>query len=152
MMLSTTMLQAENEVVKPEVELTKGPLQPLQMPDTNQSILLGRSAFQAWPDPNKQDPRFEPIREGAFRIKGGTRQFNRYIVQGRNVLFTGEVPSLRVETTLGSGVYANDRTYPIFPRKDATSSSTWIHMGTGDRELVKILMGKCQQFEMFICA
>ena len=93
-------------VLKPEVRLLPAPLQPLQMVRPDQSVLLGRSLFQA-PGAGKgniQGAPYEPIEDGGFRITGSRRQLNRPIVmQGQNRLWTGDLPIFRMETVTSSG-------------------------------------------------
>ena len=83
------------KVIKTAVKMVAAPLKPLQMPELEQSVLLGRSPFMA-PGDGLGDikPAYEPIEDGGFRIAGSTRRLNRPIVHGQNRVWTGDVPDL----------------------------------------------------------
>ncbi len=119
------------KIVKPDVKLLPAPLKPLRMPKADQSVLLGRSPFMA-PGDGKGDikPAYEPIADGGFRITGSTRQLNRPIAHGQNRVWTGDVPLFRMDTTAGNGSYSSDRIFPLWPRPDVQSGSTYPCMGT----------------------
>ena len=118
------------ETVRPQVGLADAPMKPSAYPDSGQSVLLGHSAFKA---NINLDLRYEPLEDGGFVLPGNSPykfSFNRHIVQGRNTLMTGDIPIFRLETTTGSGVYANDRSFPLFPRPDARSAQVAPVLGT----------------------
>lgn len=119
------------KIVKPDVKLLPAPLKPLRTPKADQSVLLGRSPFMA-PGDGKGDikPVYEPIEDGGFSISGSTRQLNRPIAHGQNRVWTGDVPLFRMDTTAGNGAYSADRIYPLWPRPDVQSGSTYPCMGT----------------------
>lgn len=118
-------------VATPRVKTVAGPLQPLQMPELEQSVLLGRSPFMA-PGEGLGDiqPAYEPLEDGGFRIAGSTRRLNRPIAHGQNRVWTGDVPVFRLDTTTGNGAYASDRVFPLWPRPDIQSGSVYPCMGT----------------------
>jgi hypothetical protein len=118
-------------VVKPAIALVTAPLKPLQMPELEQSVLLGRSPFQA-PGEGRGDvqPMYEPVEDGGFRIRGGARQLNRPIIHGQNRVWTGDVPIFRIDTTTGNGTYSADKVFPLWPRSDIQSGSAYPSMGT----------------------
>ncbi len=118
-------------VTTPRVKTVVGPLQPLQMPELEQSVLLGRSPFMA-PGEGLGDiqPAYEPLEDGGFRIAGSTRRLNRPIAHGQNRVWTGDVPVFRLDTTTGNGAYASDRVFPLWPRPDIQSGSVYPCMGT----------------------
>ena len=119
------------QVVKPTVKLVPAPLKPLQMPELEQSVLLGRSPFMAPGDGlGDIEPAYEPIEDGGFRIVGSTRRLNRPIAHGQNRVWTGDVPVFRIDTTTGNGAYASDKVFPLWPRPDIQSGSTYPSMGT----------------------
>ncbi|MEI6503263.1 MAG: hypothetical protein WCP21_19805, partial [Armatimonadota bacterium] len=117
-------------VVKPTVELLKGPLRPLRNPEVDQSVLLGRSPFMVPGGKGSITPVYEPIEDGGFRIVGSTRQLNRPIVHGQNRVWTGDAPIFRMDTTAGNGCYSSDRVYPLFPRPDAAAGNVYPCLGT----------------------
>ncbi len=117
----------EAPTLKAAVELLPAPVSPLRIPTCDQSILLGRSAHQV---SRTTELRYDPIEEGGFTITGGARTFNRTISIGRNNVATGDLPIFRVFTTTGSGVYAADRSFPLFPRDDAIASKAAPALGT----------------------
>ena len=120
-----------SQVVKPTVTLVPAPLKPLQMPELEQSVLLGRSPFMAPGDGlGDIEPAYEPIEDGGFRIAGSTRRLNRPIAHGQNRVWTGDVPVFRMDTTTGNGSYASDKIFPLWPRPDIQSGSTYPSMGT----------------------
>ena len=125
--LSLCSLVVSAGEIKPNAEFIKGPLQPLNKPDTEQSVLLGHSAFQTGP---KVLMRYQPIEDGGFQITGGRERFNRSITIGRNNIICSDTPTWKIHTTTGSGVYASDRSYPLFPREDAQSSKESPELGT----------------------
>ena len=118
-------------MIQPAVRLIPAPLQPLQMPELEQSVLLGRSPFMA-PGDGLGDiaPVYEPIEDGGFRITGSQRRLNRPIAHGQNRLWTGDVPVFRLDTTTGNGSYGSDRIFPLWPRPDIQSGSAYPSMGT----------------------
>ena len=119
------------KVVRPAVKLIPGPLKPLQMPELEQSVLLGRSPFMAPGDGlGDIEPAYEPIEDGGFRISGSTRRLNRPIAHGQNRVWTGDVPIFRVDTSTGNGTYAADKVFPLWPRLDAQSGTAYPSMGT----------------------
>lgn len=110
-------------VIKPEVSLLKAPLSPQQMPDTDQSVLFGRSVFQA-PEAGLGKPLADylPAEGGGFRIINGKRKMNRPISPGMNRVNTGDLPVFTLFTDTGSGyarVPGGERVYPLWPRPDA---------------------------------
>ncbi|NLC58523.1 MAG: hypothetical protein GX774_16955, partial [Armatimonadetes bacterium] len=108
------------KILRPAVTFTPAPLKPTKVPDTDRSVLLGRSPFMA-PDEGRGDatPVYEPVEDGGFRITGGPRRLNRPIIQGQNRVWTGDVPLFRMDTTTGNGSYSeNDRAFPLWPRPD----------------------------------
>jgi hypothetical protein len=119
------------QVVTPHVTLVPAPLQPLHMPELEQSLLLGRSPFMA-PGDGRGDiqPVYEPLEDGGFRITGSTRRLNRPIAHGQNRVWTGDVPIFRIDTTTGNGTYAGDKIFPLWPRPDIQSGSAYPSMGT----------------------
>jgi len=125
-------LTARLRIVKPSVQWLAAPLKPLEMPQADQSVLLGRSAFMA-PNDGRGDakPGYEPVEDGGFRITGGTRRFNRPIVHGQNRIWTGDVPIFRMDTALGLGSYAGaERVFPLWPRPKAEVGDVAPSMGT----------------------
>lgn len=119
------------KIVKPTITLTPAPLTPLQMPELEQSVLLGRSAFMAPGDGlGNVEPAYEPLEDGGFRISGSSRRLNRPIAHGQNRVWTGDVPVFRLDTTTGNGSYASDRIFPLWRRPDVQSGSTYPSMGT----------------------
>ncbi len=119
------------KVVKPVVKRIAGPLKPLQMPELEQSVLLGRSPFMA-PGDGLGDiqPAYEPVEDGGFRIAGSTRRLNRPIAHGQNRVWTGDVPVFRLDTTTGNGAYSSDKVFPLWPRPDIQSGTAYPSMGT----------------------
>jgi hypothetical protein len=119
------------KVVHPTVKLIPGPLKPLQMPEQEQSVLLGRSPFMA-PGDGLGDiqPVYEPIEDGGFRIARSTRRLNRPIAHGQNRVWTGDVPIFRMDTSTGNGTYASDKVFPLWPRPDAQAGTAYPSMGT----------------------
>ena len=121
----------------PVVAFTPAPLRPLtDAPSVDQSLLLGRSQYQA-PDFGYGEPvsHYEPVEGGGFRISRGTRRFNRLIVQGQNRIHTGELPIFRMGTAGGVGVYTNfvkgdEKIFPLWARADAQCGGVWPCMGT----------------------
>ena len=125
-------LIGHRRVLKPAVTFLKAPLQPLKRVQPDQSVLLGRSPFMA-PGDGKGDitPMYEPIEDGGFRITGSTRKLNRPIVHGQNRIWTGDVPTFRMDTVAGNGSYAKDeRVFPLWPRPDAQLGDVNPCMGT----------------------
>ena len=119
-------------VIRPAVRLVPGPLRPLRMPRTDQSVLLGRSPFMApgdgWGD---VAPVYQPLEDGGFRIAKGDRQLNRPIVHGQNRVWTGDRPIFRMDTVAGNGSYAaQERVFPLWPRPDAAMGDVNPCMGT----------------------
>lgn len=120
-------------VIKPQVRLLPAPLKPLRMPATDQSVLLGHSPFMAPGDGtgDVKRPFYEPVEDGGFRVDGGTRRLNRPIVHGQNRVWTGDVPTFRMDTVTGNGSYARDeRVFPLWPRPDAHVGNVNPCMGT----------------------
>ncbi|MCU0873088.1 MAG: hypothetical protein MUE50_12175, partial [Pirellulaceae bacterium] len=112
-------------VEKPLVKFVPAPLKPLEIPRADQSLLLGRSLYQApgdgWGD---VAPVYEPIEDGGFRISGSQRQGNRSIIHGQNRISTGDLPVFTMGTAGGVGVYENwvkndEKIFPLWPRPDA---------------------------------
>ncbi len=119
------------QVVTPTVTMTPAPLTPLEMPELEQSVLLGRSPFMAPGDGlGAIQPQYEPVADGGFRITGSKRQLNRPIVHGQNRVWTGDVPVFRLDTTTGNGSYGADRIFPLWPRPDIQSGSSYPCLGT----------------------
>jgi len=121
---------AARETIQPEVVFSAAPLQPGTFPEADESVLLGHSAFKA---NINHDLRYEPLEDGGFVLPASSPykfSFNRHIVQGRNTLMTGDLPVFRLETTTGSGVYANDRSFPLFRRPDARGAQVAPVLGT----------------------
>jgi hypothetical protein len=118
-------------VITPAVTFTKAPLAPNATPDTDQSVLLGRSFYMAPGEGlgGASQP-YEPIEDGGFLIRNGNRRLNRPIVQGQNRVVTGDRPLLRLETVAGSGCYAEERVFPLWPRPDAARGNVTPCMGT----------------------
>lgn len=114
-------------VMKPQVTLTPGPLKPLRLAEPEQAILLGHSPFMA-PAGDIQ-PAYEPLEDGGFRIEGSFRRQNRPIVHGQNRVWTGDAPVFMVDAPTGSGCYAEDRIFPLFPRPDASRGDTGLCLG-----------------------
>jgi hypothetical protein len=124
-------LSAGLRTLKPTVELIPGPLAPTQLPDIDQSVILGRSAFMAPGEGlGKAEPVYEPIEDGGFRSRNGARRLNRPIVQGQNRVWTGDRPVFRLDTVTGNGCYAEDRVFPLWPRPDAQVGNVNPCMGT----------------------
>ncbi|MBM3861989.1 MAG: hypothetical protein FJ395_20385 [Verrucomicrobia bacterium] len=122
-------------VEKPSVTFVAAPLKPLEIPRADQSLLLGRSLYQApgggWGDVT---PAYEPVEDGGFRITGGKRQGNRLIVHGQNRITTGDLPVFTMGTAGGVGVYENrikddEKIFPLWPRPDAHRGGVWPCMG-----------------------
>ena len=113
------------KVVKPNVTFQSAPLKPLQIPEMDQSVLLGHSVFQCpndgWTD---IQPAYEPIEDGGFRISGSLRPFNRPIIQGQNRIETGDAPIFRMTTSNGKGCYIEEKIFPLWPRPDAQAGSS----------------------------
>jgi hypothetical protein len=125
-------MMAGLRVIKPDVKLLPAPLTPLVATNVDQSVLLGRSAYQA-PGDGKGDitPVYEPVEDGGFRIKDSKRKLNRPIVHGQNRVWTGDVPLFRMDTVTGLGSYAkNERVFPLWARPDAHIGNTVPSMGT----------------------
>ncbi|MHB8974376.1 MAG: alpha-L-rhamnosidase-related protein [Pirellulaceae bacterium] len=119
------------QIVKPTVTWVAAPLKPLQMPELEQSVLLGRSPFMAPGDGlGDIEPAYEPLEDGGFRIVGSTRRLNRPIAHGQNRVWTGDVPVFRIDTTTGNGSYASDKVFPLWPRPDIQAGSAYPSMGT----------------------
>ena len=121
---------------KPEARLIPAPLTPLEQPRTDQSVLLGRSLYQApgegWGDIT---PAYEPVEDGGFRLTGGKRTYNRQIIQGQNRILSGDLPVFQVQTAAGSGVYENwikndEKVFPLWARPDGHHGNVWPNMGT----------------------
>jgi hypothetical protein len=82
------------------------PLKPTTLSARDQSVLLGLSAFCVSDGGMADtDKRYEPIREGGFRIAGGAQQFNRPITQGQNRVRGGDLPIFRMDTFSDSPKY-----------------------------------------------
>ena len=128
---ATTLLAGDPPIgtFTPRAEYINAPLKPVRLPDADQSILLGRSAFQV---SRSLALRYEPLEDGGFRLTGGQYRwkFNRQITHGRNNILTGDLPIFRIETSTGSGVYREDRSFPLFPRDDARSAKVSPVLGT----------------------
>jgi hypothetical protein len=106
-MLLTSLAVAENaQTIKPEVQFIPSPLKPTTIPARDQSVLLGFSAFYV-PDGAMRDTdkRYEPIREGGFRMTGGSQRFNRPITQGQNRVCGGDLPIFKMDTFTDSPKY-----------------------------------------------
>lgn len=122
-MVSFTQETGGFRVVTPKVSLLKAPLSPQQMPEGDQSMLFGRSVFQA-PQEGLGKPLADylPVEDGGFRIINGKRKMNRNIIQGMNRIGTGDLPIFSIFTDTGSGyarVPNGERVYPLWPRPDA---------------------------------
>ena len=132
-------MMAGLSVIKPDVNLLPAPLTPLVATNVDQSVLLGRSAFQAPGDGNSEPgdgkaditPVYEPVEDGGFRIKDGKRKLNRPIVHGQNRIWTGDVPLFRMDTVTARGSYAkSERVFPLWARPGADMAGTTPSMGT----------------------
>jgi hypothetical protein len=124
-------LGAGLRVLKPAVAVSAGPLAPSQLPDVDQSVILGRSAFMAPGEGlGKVDPVYEPIADGGFSIRNGPRRENRPIVHGQNRVWTGDRPVFRLDTVTGNGCYAEDRAFPLWPRPNAEVGNVNPCLGT----------------------
>lgn len=130
-------LLAGVQIEHPAVQFCRAPLKPLaEAPSADQSLLLGRSLYQA-PEGGYGEPvsNYEPVEDGGFRIVGGKRRFNRLIVQGQNRIKTGDLPIFRMGTAGGVGVYTNfvkgdEKIFPLWARADAQQGGVWPSMGT----------------------
>ncbi len=130
-------LLAGVQIEHPAVKFVPAPLRPLaEAPCADQSLLLGRSQYQA-PEFGYGEPaaHYEPVEDGGFRIVGGMRRFNRLIVQGQNRIKTGDLPIFRMGTAGGVGVYTNfvkgdEKIFPLWARADAQCGGVWPSMGT----------------------
>ena len=120
-------------VVEADVTLTPGPLKALQVIQPEQSVLLGRSAFQA-PGDGLGDitPVYEPVEDGGFRLTGGKRTYNRLIAHGQNRLYTGELPIFRMDASQGKGVHSGllDKVFPLWARPNGENGEVQPCMGT----------------------
>ena len=117
-----TPSQQSPTVIMPKVTLLPAPLKPIQMPDIDQSVLLGRTGAMADPWTDIQ-PAYEPIEDGGFRISSSLRQFNRPIIQSQNRIGTGDAPIFRMTTSNGRGVYIQEKIFPLWPRPDVQAGS-----------------------------
>ena len=130
-------LLAGVHIEHPAVEFVPAPLRPLtEALCADQSLLLGRSQYQA-PEFGYGEPaaHYEPVEDGGFQITGGTRRFNRLIVQGQNRIKTGDLPIFRMTTAGGVGVYKNfvagdEKIFPLWARADAQNGGVWPSLGT----------------------
>jgi len=119
------------QVIAPTVRFGTGPVQPLNMVEPEQSVLLGRSPFMA-PGDGRGDitPEYEPVEDGGFRISGSRKTLNRPIVQGQNRVITGDAPLFKMDTLTGQGCYSADRIFPLWPRPEAAAGGASVSLGT----------------------
>jgi hypothetical protein len=91
--------EAEQPSLKPQVTFIPAPLRPTVSPLEGPSVLMGFSPFYV-SDGGLRDTSaiYQPVREGGFRVVGGSRQFNRFIVHGQNRVWTGDVPIFKMDT------------------------------------------------------
>ena len=125
--LAAFSIQLRSQPLTSDISLIKGPVKPTVLPKSELSVLLGRSAHQVG---KESELRYAPLEDGGFQIIGGNKSFNRAITIGRNNIATGDLPIFKIHTTTGSGVYAKDRSYPLFPRHDSRSSKVTPELGT----------------------
>jgi hypothetical protein len=128
-----TLTAAQIDKVRgPEVQFLPAPLAATVPPSCDQSVLLGRSSAQA--NLRFDYFRYTPLEDGGFELADTKYRwpFNRAIISGRNLLLTGDLPTLKVLTTTGSGVYprARDRSFPLFSRPDALQAQGMPSLGT----------------------
>lgn len=124
-------LTAGLKVLRPPVETGRGPVSPRTTPDTERSVLLGRSPFMAPGDGRGGVSQvYEPIEDGGFSITGSLRTLNRPILEHLNRVWTGDAPLFRMDTLTGQGCYTADRIFPLWPRPDAAAGNVDISLGT----------------------
>ncbi len=118
------------QVISPKLVFQNGPIKASTKPDTDLSILLGRSPFMA-PGDGLGDisPAYKPIERGGFTITGSSRKLMRPIVNGQNRVWTGDVPMFRMDTIAGNGCYSEDRVFPLWSRPDAAAGGVYPSMG-----------------------
>jgi hypothetical protein len=108
------------------LSFSDAPQRPSFIPETDTSLVFGKSAFQAESLYTKD--RYKPLKNGGFKLIDQEEQhiFNREIVHGRNKLQTGDKPVFKVCTVTGSGVYDGvsvDKSFPLFPRDNAEKAT-----------------------------
>jgi hypothetical protein len=112
-------------VVKPDITVQNAPQKPTQFPACEQSVLLGRSAFNG--NGGNITHEYQPIEDGGFRITGNQAQFNRPICQRENRIWTGPAPIFRMDMAKG---YTDGDCLPPLWNRTSNNGTVDLSMGT----------------------